>query len=776
MHAYRLIPAAAAAWAAAGLCIVWSEWALPVALGGWCAAACCVGLAAIAARIRARRAWAIAALSVAMAAVAASQVAAEAPGRDAIGDLPVFGGRPVVVTATVTGKVEPWGDTSRAFDAVVSRIESGARSFDVDAPARVTVPRAAAEHVGSLDAGAEVRVAGTARSAGGADRAVLEITGGGSLTVTRAPQGVLAALSGLRTELTARASTLPGAGAELIPGLAVGDTSAVSGELDHAMKTSSLSHLTAVSGANCALVVGLVYALLAGAAAPRWSRVAGGALALVGFVCLVTPEPSVVRAAIMAAIAMLAALTGRRAGGVSILSLAVALALALDPWLAASIGFALSVAATAALLVLARPLGRSLERSLPRALAWTLAVPAAAQIACGPLIVLIDPNVSAYGVVANVLAAPAAPAATVLGLLACLAAPVPLLADGLAALAWVPASWVAVTAQTFAGLPGSSVAWVGGVSGAFALALAGAVVVAAAVPFGRSPAARAVRAGAIVTVLCGVGVGAGAAALAWSGRTGAPHAWGIFVCDVGQGDAILLRSEGSVALVDTGQDTAALAGCLTQAGVTAIDILVLTHFDADHAGAAPSLAGRVGLVLHGPPDDRGRRTLAVLAAGGARQAEAAAGMSGRLGVAHWRVLWPRGGSRAFGAGNDASVVLDVWGGGIPRTVLLGDLSAAPQRALARSGSVAAPAAIVKVAHHGSADQDAGLYARIGASIGVVSVGAGNPHGHPRASALDLLAELGVRVWRTDRHGALALWEEDGQMAVWSERGGVGAPG
>ncbi|WES65332.1 ComEC/Rec2 family competence protein [Microbacter sp. GSS18] len=777
MRVHRLIPAAALAWVAAAICTAWTAWALPVAIGGWCAAGGAAGAAVLAARAGPRRAWAIAALSLALAAAAATQVAAVAPGRDAIGDLPVYGGRPVVVTATVAGKVEPWGEDSRAFDAVVSRVDSGERSFAVGARAVVTVSRGAADAATSLDVGAVVRVPGTLRPLSGPDRAVLEVAGDETITVVRAPRGFLAVLSGLRSGLTARAAALPGAGAELIPGLAVGDTGAVSADLDRAMKTSSLSHLTAVSGANCALVVGLAYALLSAVSAPRWGRVAGGALALAGFVCLVTPEPSVVRAATMAAIAMLSALTGRGAAGVSILSLAVALVLAVDPWLAASLGFALSVAATAALLVLARPLGHSLERSLPRVLAWLLAVPAAAQIACGPLIVLIDPNVSAYGIVANLLAAPAAPAATVLGLLACLAAPLPLLADGLAALAWVPATWVAVTAQTFAGLPGSTLAWLSGIPGALGLALAGAIVVVAAVPLGRARAARAIRAAAVVAVLGGLGAVAGASALAaWGARAGVPAAWRMFVCDVGQGDALLLRSEGAVALVDTGEDPRALGTCLRLAGVTAIDMLVLTHFDADHAGAAESLAGRVGFVLHGPVDDRGRRTLAALAAGGARHSEAAAGMSGRLGAAHWRVLWPRAGSRVFGAGNDASVVLDVRGGGLPPAVLLGDLSAAPQGALARSGALGGPAVVVKVAHHGSADQDAALYELIGAPVGVVSVGAGNPHGHPRAAALDLLEELGVRVLRTDRLGALALWEEGGRVRVWSERGEVGAPG
>jgi competence protein ComEC len=169
--------------------------------------------------------------------------------------------------------------------------------------------------------------------------------------------------------------------------------------------------------------------------------VVAGLAALAGFVVLVTPEPSVVRAATMSAVAMLALLLGRRGSGLALLALAVCVLLAADPWLALSLGFALSVAATGALLVLAPPLARGLGRFLPASLALALAVPLSAQLVCSPLIVLVSPGVAVYGVPANLLAAPAAPVATVLGLAACLAAPVPVLQAGLTALTWLPAAW-----------------------------------------------------------------------------------------------------------------------------------------------------------------------------------------------------------------------------------------------------------------------------------------------------------------------------------------------
>ncbi|GAA3625815.1 hypothetical protein GCM10022200_05220 [Microbacterium awajiense] len=146
-------------------------------------------------------------------------------------------------------------------------------------------------------------------------------------------------------------------------------------------------------------------------------------------------------------------------------------------------------------------------------------------------------------------------------------------------------------------------------------------------------------------------------------------------------------------------------------------------------------------------------------------------MSGVLGDATWRVLWPGRGSAGFGPGNDSSVVVEFAGGGIPSILLLGDLSASAQRAM-RVASVTQPRyEVVKVAHHGSADQDATLYDDLGAPIGLISVGVGNPYGHPRAELISLLDAVGADVARTDLHGTIALWPAVDGVVVWRERVG-----
>lgn len=789
--ALRLVPVAATAWAVAAAAILAPAASRWIALALW-------GLALVASlvvlhlatpprsgertaerRIRmprhlARRAAVVVVLALAAAAAAASHVAWAEPERAGITELALQGGRAVDVQAEVVGKVERRADGSLSFDALATRFATGEETHRARVELTVRVAPDDVDDRAHLDVGASVEARGTATPGRAGERAVLTLWASRGVDVVRPPDGAAAVAAELRRGLVGAVRGLPGEGAGLVPGLAVGDTSIVSPALDAAMKEASLSHLTAVSGANCALVVGIAFGLAALLGASRGTRVACGLCVLVGFVVLVTPEPSVVRAAAMAGIAMLAILLGRPGVGIALLSTAVTLLLVTDPWLAASLGFALSVVATGSLLVCARPLAAGLARAVPRPLAVTLAVPLAAQLVCGPLLILIEPTVPVYGVLANLLAGPAAPAATVLGLAACLSAAVPWLQSGLAALAWLPASWIAATATTASQLPADALPWLEGWPGAVALAVLGlAIGLVVVLEGGGTRARRIIRATSVVLVAGVAGAGLGTAALTTiAGRWTLPDQWTVLACDVGQGDAVLLRSGGAVALVDTGPDPEPLTACLSRAGIAHIDLLVLTHFDLDHIGGLAAVRGRVGTVLHGPPDADGAAKVAALTADGARAVEASAGMTGALGGARWTVVWPKPGSRAFPAGNDASVVLDVRGGGIPPTLLLGDLSASPQRVLAASGALAPPYAIVKTAHHGSADQDAGLYVAAQPTIALVTVGAANDYGHPRDEALKILDDIGARIVRTDSDGAIALWSSGSSVvAVWRERGG-----
>ena len=572
----------------------------------------------------------------------------------------------------------------------------------------------------------------------------------------------------IRTDFANRAGRFGGDGADLLPGLVLGDTSRVSDSLDVAMRTASLSHLTAVSGANCAVIVSIVFGLCALLQLDIWWRIGASGAALTAFVVIVGAQPSVVRAAIMAVIALVALGLGRPTSGLTILSAAIVVALAIAPPLSHSIGFALSVAATAGLLVLVHPLREWFGRRLPDRLALVLAVPVAAQIAVQPLLLVFAPVVPTYGVPANALADPLAPVATVLGLFALLLGGLPWLATPILWGAWMCSAAIAWLARTFSEFPGALIPWPpGGWGIGISAALTG---LGAWALVQRKPAPGVVAA---IGVIAALSTTIGGGVVSW---LSAPSNWTVAQCDVGQGDAVLVRDSGYIALIDTGREERPIRECLSRLGVDRIDLLVLTHFDIDHAGGYGAVVGRVGTVIHGPPDGLSDDiTLQTLQGGGARVIPAQRGLTGTLGRLDWRVLWPAP-TYPTEPGNPSSVILQFAPGSrcdstCLSTVDLGDLPAREQSAMLGLGGLHR-VDVVKMSHHGSKDQSPELYARLRASIGLIGVGADNDYGHPTDFAMQLLASSGTTTIRSDRRGiALVAKDADGTIRVWTERSG-----
>ncbi|MDP3951635.1 ComEC/Rec2 family competence protein [Microbacterium sp.] len=761
----RLVPVAGIVWAVALLCVFLPGAVWWCAVGGGLLGATALGMlvrAHMRGAIRAR--GGLLAVIALAAAAAAMTVGFEMAQRASAAELD---GRVVDIYAEISSSSATGSDGRLWFDAQTSHAGIPNRPEPLHVPIRIGV-----ERVPGLDLGTAIRVTGQVIATDPGERAALVVFGT-DVEIVMPAQGVFAVAAQVREDFVDRATRLPEPGAGLLPGLAVGDTRAVTPELNAAMLTSGLSHLTAVSGANCAIVVGAVFWLVALCGGGRTLRVAIALTALAAFVVLVTPEPSVIRAAVMAAVAMLTVLCGRPSAGLGVLCLAVAGILIADPWLSATPGFALSAAATAALIVLAPPLARGLARWMPQPLALAIAIPLAAQLVCGPIIALFSEQQSIIAIVANMIAAPAAPIATVIGLLACLAAPIPPVADLLAACAWLPSAWISTTATVSAGLPGAQVAVVPGIPAALLVAVLSASI-GVVLSVDGIAARRGVRGFSVVVLVVALGL-AGARMLLTGPLVGTtvPEAWSIAACDVGQGDALLVRSEQQVALIDTGMEAEPLSTCLNALGIGRIDLLVLTHFDADHVGAAASVVGRVGTVLHGPvgsPEDA--QLLSELNEGGAELVEVSTGMHGALGAASWKVLWPRKESAAFPAGNDASVVLEFDGGEVPRSLFLGDLSATPQRML--RDQLRGTYAVVKVAHHGSADQDTGLYDLLRPAAAIFSAGVDNDYGHPRAETLALLDAAGAVVLRTDQQGRILIGRDGEELVLWAERAAASA--
>lgn len=739
----RLAIPAAVGWIVSAVLIGLPGTVLPALVAAWGAAGVLTAIAIL------RRRLAVLALAAAAAALCCTAIAVQSPARTPA---------ELVAAATESRHI--------TFEVVTtSTVLPGRGTVEVDAGGSpVLVFLEGSDRVGI---GTTVELSGTLARTEPGDNAAFLLFADAPPTVLAPPPAYLDWANALRADFLEAAAALPGDGGDLLAGLAIGDTSAVTDELDAAMKSSSLSHLTAVSGANCAIVVGLAMAAGAALGVPRGVRVAASVVLLLAFVVLVTPEPSVLRAAVMAALVLLALGGGRPVRGIPVLALATLCLLLSDPWLARDYGFVLSVLATAGLLLLAGPFARVLERWLPRWLAVVIAVPVAAQLACQPVIILLDASLPTYGVIANLLAAPAAPVATVVGLAACaLLAVAPPAGVLLCHLAWLPSAWIAAVAGFFAGGPMARLPWPPGVLGAGLLVVLSLLAVLAI--WWRW--AAGLLALAIVAYL-GVAGGGRIAEL-----TGRPGDWQVAACDIGQGDAVLVRSAGRLALIDTGPDPALLTACLGDLGIGRIDLLVLTHFDLDHVGGAKAVVGRVDRVLVGPSDGEQADLLVDdLRAGGAAVEQVARGPSGLLGELRWRVLWPPPRLAGLEPGNEASVVLafDPVGAcldGCLGGIFLGDLGESAQDRLLASVPVSS-VDVVKVSHHGSSDQSEALYRRLGAVVGVIGVGADNGYGHPTERILDLLAESGTTVARTDRHGLvlLAPGAEPGTVRLWTER-------
>ncbi len=543
--------------------------------------------------------------------------------------------------------------------------------------------------------------------------------------------------------------------AGLLPGLVVGDTRRMDPVLVEDFRRAGLSHLTAVSGANVAIVIAAVLWPLRRRAVDRRVQAAVAAVALVGFVVLARPEPSVLRAAAMGAVTLLALASGRVRVAVPALAAAVCVLLHLDPGLARDPGFALSVLATAAIVLVAPTWSRRLRRrGWPPLVADALAVSAAAGLATAPLVAALSGTVSLVSLPANLLAAPAVAPATVLGLLATVAGAVcPPAGDLLVWGAGWPTRWLVLVAERAAQLPDAAAGWPAGALGAALLTLLLGAVGWALWRFRRlRPLALAALTGLVL--------------IGWPVRQ-AVRGWPlpdtvVVACDVGQGDALVLPTgtEGEAVLVDAGPDLASVDRCLEGLGIESLPLVLLSHLDADHVGGlAGALDGRaVGTVATGalsPADDRVPALDALSRRAGADRVRLLAGERREAGAVVLEVLAPEP-ERATAAAepNDLSLVVRATVRGV-RVLLTGDLGAEAEARLRTSG-VDLRADVLKVPHHGSADADPGFLTATGARAALVSVGADNTYGHPARSLLQTLTGAGMRVHRTDQQGDLAV--------------------
>jgi competence protein ComEC len=568
------------------------------------------------------------------------------------------------------------------------------------------------------------------------------------------PAGVV---DGVRARAQAALRTgVPAQQSALLRGMALGDDAALSDRTRDEFRASGLSHLVAASGQNVILLAALVLAAAAALGLALRSRLALVLAAIAVYVPLAGGGPSIQRAGVMGAAAVVAVLAGRPAARWHALLLATAVTLALNPRAIEDVGWQLSFAAVVAILLLAARVRDGLvRRGLPPGLAEATALTAAATLGTAPLIALHFGQASLVSLPANVLAAPAVAPAMWLAMLAvalgqigtALAAPV-------VALAGYPVAYVMWVAHVASGLPGARATAPAGLVAAACLAAVLALAVRRARPLVVLGAVVAVALGAVLSR-----TPAGAAA---------PAGLRITFLDVGQGDATLIQWRRSAILVDTGPPDGPILARLRHAGVRRLDLLVVTHAQADHDGGAAAVLRTlpVALVLDGRDgvrDANGLRMGVQAARRGVRLVAARAGEVLRVGPIALRVLWPAGARGPADAGadpNQRAIVAEADAGGV-RTLLTADAESD-----VLDGLDLGPVDVLKVSHHGSADPGLpALLERLRPRLAAIEVGRRNVYRHPAAATVRALRAAGAAVVRTDRDGSVSVEPAAGGLRI-----------
>lgn len=581
----------------------------------------------------------------------------------------------------------------------------------------------------------------------------------------------------------------PNAARALVAAMVLGYRPAVDEVTIGAFRRSGLAHLLAVSGTHAGVVaamLGLVAAVLGGGVRARRSAAVMG---LVGYSVVTGMQPSVLRVTLALGLAYVAWLAGRRTAPLALIGLAAAALAAVWPGMVFSAGYRLSFAAAAGLVVWGRPLADRLRRRIPPRAADALAATTAAQLAVTPLLAADFAQISAVAPLANLAALPLVGPLLGSGLVAALAegaggptrallAPVALRAADMCA------EYVSAVAGWWAAWPGAAVPAWGLPLLVWPLYYAATDVLihgpcGVSRPDTSPEGDRRIR-GRVATgggARVAIAAAAFLAMAAWSawpfGAAGSARpGLEMRVLDVGQGDAILLRTAGgATVLVDGGPSGSLLKRRLAEARVGVLDLVVVTHAHTDHyvgvASAVCDLSVRELWRSPGDGDEPGyARLLAAARRRSVRLRAPPAGTTARIDP--WlrlEVLWPPDGGASTGLSvNDQSLVLMATSGS-RRILLSGDITERAQTLLATEGE-RLRCDVYKVAHHGSAGSlDPTFLDLLGARVAVVSVGTKNRYGHPSPSALAELGGRGMRVLRTDRLGTIIVFGDGRRLRL-----------
>jgi competence protein ComEC len=542
-------------------------------------------------------------------------------------------------------------------------------------------------------------------------------------------------LNAIRDQFTSLAKSRDSTGAALIPGIVIGDTRLESSELIDNMRRSGLAHLTAVSGANFAIVTAFILWLTRWITRRKVFRGVITFLFVIYFLELVRPSASVLRAAAMALVIIVARMSGSRSISAASLAIAIIGVLILDPFQGFDPGFVLSVLATSALIFLAPVIQKCLERFLISFLAEAISVSAAATLACTPYLIFLAGEVSLGSVFFNVAAAPVVAPITIFGFLSmALCSPLPNLSQIFFTLSEPMANWIVHLSSLHSHIPSISMA---PISALFLILLFLYLL-------------RKSR-------RLGLFLFASLFALFLSARMSFPGTdWVVGQCDVGQGDALLLNLGKSRAILfDAGPSPRLLDRCLKIFKVKELSLVVISHHHADHfQGLLSSSQRYIGQIWTNSADtqitSRSQRIHSVVQ-----------GDRFEIDGTTIEILWPKANAKDFqtiaGDGsleNNRSIVALVKRYDFSLLVT-GDIEPEAQAEMMRESRLS-ELSILKVPHHGSKYQDQGFLESLHPKIALISVGTENSYGHPSPATIDLLRRSGSQVFRTDREGAIAL--------------------
>ncbi len=533
----------------------------------------------------------------------------------------------------------------------------------------------------------------------------------------------------------------------LIPGLILGDTSLQTQKFTNAMRRVGFSHLTAVSGANFALVAGFVLWLMQFLIPKIKTRLVITALILILFIFLVRPTPSVLRAAVMTAVLLSARYRGDNALGLPALGAAIGGLVLIDPFQAIDPGFALSVLATAGILILSPQITSWLSPRIKWSwMAEAIAIPISATIFCTPVIVALSGQLSLITVPANILASPVIGPITVLGFIAAIfAALLPKISALLLLFTYPMAGWIVWLCDI-----GASFAVLKFSSTLFFMAL---ICIISIIFFKRKWRLLLLVAVLLISQLT-------YAKVYWPGSD-----WKVTNCDVGQGDGLVINLENNRAIVvDVGPDASLIDACLRRLKIKEISLLVLTHFHADHVGGlAGAIKGRavkqVWISNNLQPEfsyQNAIRTLSKI-----KISQVLSGQQFKIAGAQISVLWPeryQGNFKSLpgdgSAINNSSIALVIKLKDL-KVFVAGDLEP-PVQEIITSNPLLEKVDIYKVCHHGSAYQYLPLLDKINPAVAVISVGKENTYGHPAPDLISEFERRGVKLLRTDRSGGIAI--------------------